>query len=246
MRVYNVTKQGKDQDPSGVFIKKYIPELRAVDLDYIHEPWKMTLSRQKQANVLIDDHDIASQIEKEQETQIQQYRYRYPAPIVNEQETARQAKAKVAAVRKLESTKQMAQRVYNQHGSRNRQRDELNGRKPKALSTTTTVPKEKPQQTIRSMFQKLNSGEAKHGTSAKIDTKETTVTDPAGVSLNQSNEISLLGMKRSSSGGDSVVSAEKRRKSTNLGTSWSCNACTFINHKPIALACEVCATARSC
>ena len=30
MRVYNVTKQGQDHDPKGVFIKKYLPELKTV------------------------------------------------------------------------------------------------------------------------------------------------------------------------------------------------------------------------
>ncbi len=27
MRVYSVTKQGKDQDPQGTFIRRYVPEL---------------------------------------------------------------------------------------------------------------------------------------------------------------------------------------------------------------------------
>ncbi|EED93910.1 predicted protein, partial [Thalassiosira pseudonana CCMP1335] len=41
MRVYNVTKQGKDQDPNGVFIRKHVPELRNVPVEYIHEPFGM-------------------------------------------------------------------------------------------------------------------------------------------------------------------------------------------------------------
>ena len=41
MRVYNVTKQGNDQDPNGDFIRKYVLELRNVPNEYIHEPGKM-------------------------------------------------------------------------------------------------------------------------------------------------------------------------------------------------------------
>ena len=47
MRVYNVTKQGRDQDPNGVFIRKYVPELRNVPNEYIHEPSNMPVSVQK-------------------------------------------------------------------------------------------------------------------------------------------------------------------------------------------------------
>ena len=36
MRVYNVTKQGRDQDPSGTFIKRYVPELAPVPVKYVH------------------------------------------------------------------------------------------------------------------------------------------------------------------------------------------------------------------
>ena len=38
MRVYNVTKQAHDQDPKGIFIRKYVRELKHVPTKYIHEP----------------------------------------------------------------------------------------------------------------------------------------------------------------------------------------------------------------
>ena len=41
IRMYNPIKQSYDHDPNGIFIKKWIPELKNVPQEYIHEPWKM-------------------------------------------------------------------------------------------------------------------------------------------------------------------------------------------------------------
>ena len=38
-RIYNPIKQGKDHDPKGTFIKRWVPELKDVSEDIIHEPW---------------------------------------------------------------------------------------------------------------------------------------------------------------------------------------------------------------
>jgi len=40
MRCYSVTRQAKEQDPKGEFIKRYVPELRATEGKFIHEPWR--------------------------------------------------------------------------------------------------------------------------------------------------------------------------------------------------------------
>lgn len=40
-RVFNPVSQSKKFDPSGAFIRHWIPELRDVPDKYIHEPWKM-------------------------------------------------------------------------------------------------------------------------------------------------------------------------------------------------------------
>ena len=39
-RVFNPIEQGKRFDPDGEYIKKYIPELRHLDGDAVHEPWE--------------------------------------------------------------------------------------------------------------------------------------------------------------------------------------------------------------
>ena len=40
IRIYNPIKQGIDHDPDGIFIKKWLPELRNVPKKYIHKPWE--------------------------------------------------------------------------------------------------------------------------------------------------------------------------------------------------------------
>ena len=44
IRMYSPVKQSHDQDPSGAFIRQWVPELRSVDAvpnEFIHEPWLM-------------------------------------------------------------------------------------------------------------------------------------------------------------------------------------------------------------
>ena len=39
IRIYNPIKQSYDQDPKGEFIKQWLPELKALPLPHLHEPW---------------------------------------------------------------------------------------------------------------------------------------------------------------------------------------------------------------
>lgn len=41
VRMYNPIKQSYDHDPQGKFIRRYVPELKSVPDNFIHEPWKM-------------------------------------------------------------------------------------------------------------------------------------------------------------------------------------------------------------
>ena len=40
VRMYNPVKQGYDQDPAGVFTRRWVPELAGVPDGFLHEPWK--------------------------------------------------------------------------------------------------------------------------------------------------------------------------------------------------------------
>lgn len=42
IRIYNPVKQGLEQDPEGIFIRKWVPELAHLPTPFVHEPWKMT------------------------------------------------------------------------------------------------------------------------------------------------------------------------------------------------------------
>mmetsp|Transcript_689 Transcript_689/g.1652 ORF Transcript_689/g.1652 Transcript_689/m.1652 type:complete len:440 (+) Transcript_689:1358-2677(+) len=127
MRVYNVTKQGKDQDPKGIFIRKYIPELRQVPDQYIHEPWKMSeaLKRKHYQNKTFfpkpSSEDDADDYNSDEFMS-------YTEPIVDERESAKIAKAKLNAVKKEVATRIQANQVFVKHGSRSRQSNEMNSR----------------------------------------------------------------------------------------------------------------------
>ncbi|EGQ43545.1 MAG: deoxyribodipyrimidine photolyase [Candidatus Nanosalina sp. J07AB43] len=54
-RIYNPTKQAKENDPKGRFIRKYVPELRPVPDKYIHTPWKMPDQTQEKLNIEIGE-----------------------------------------------------------------------------------------------------------------------------------------------------------------------------------------------
>jgi deoxyribodipyrimidine photo-lyase len=41
IRIYNPIKQSQDHDPDGHFIKKWVPELKDVPRQHIHEPWNI-------------------------------------------------------------------------------------------------------------------------------------------------------------------------------------------------------------
>lgn len=41
-RIFNPVTQSKKFDPDGLFIKRYIPELKHIPDEFLHEPWKMT------------------------------------------------------------------------------------------------------------------------------------------------------------------------------------------------------------
>ena len=42
IRIYNPIKQSIEKDTDGIFIKKWVPELKDLEIPFIHKPWKMT------------------------------------------------------------------------------------------------------------------------------------------------------------------------------------------------------------
>lgn len=95
VRIYNPVKQGKDHDPEGEFIKKWIPELQNVSVNYIHEPWLMTDLDQAFCGVIIGRD--------------------YPVPVVDIQASGRHARNKIWSHRKNELVKKDSKRILAKH-----------------------------------------------------------------------------------------------------------------------------------
>ena len=102
IRAYSMTKQGKDQDPEGDYIRKWIPELTMVPTKYIHEPWKMPVDVQEISMCVIDEN--------------------YPSPIVDEVTSRKEGVKKSYAARSTKESRTQSKIVLQKHGSRTRPR----------------------------------------------------------------------------------------------------------------------------
>jgi deoxyribodipyrimidine photo-lyase len=97
-RVYNPVKQSEDQDPKGVFIRRWCPELAIVPTAFIHEPWRMPDADARAVGLRLGET--------------------YPARIVNHETAARRAKDRVHAVRRGDAFRDGAKAVMVKHASR--------------------------------------------------------------------------------------------------------------------------------
>ncbi len=102
-RVYNPVKQSLEQDPEGVFIRRWIPELAGVPRARLHAPWTMTAAEQRAAGCVLGRA--------------------YPERIVDHAAAARAAKARVHAVRRGEAFAAEKAAILSKHASRKPGRD---------------------------------------------------------------------------------------------------------------------------
>jgi deoxyribodipyrimidine photo-lyase len=92
IRIYSPSKQARDQDPNGDFIRRWLPELAGVPNEYIHTPW-LAPKRQRGS---------------------------YPEPMVDEVEAAKLARSRIYAARRTPEFIAYTAQVLEQHGSRKR------------------------------------------------------------------------------------------------------------------------------
>ena len=97
-----MTKQGKDQDPSGEYIRKWVPELSMVPTKFIHEPWKMPIQLQNEISCVIGRT--------------------YPSPILDELESRKEGVSRSYCARGGEEARSISKKVLQLHGSRRRPR----------------------------------------------------------------------------------------------------------------------------
>ncbi len=98
LRMYSPTKQAQDQDPQGMFIRRWVPELTKVPLPYLAQPWKMDPTVQRMAGCTIGVD--------------------YPAPIVDDKLAMKAAKDRMYDLRKTQEAREEAGAVHARHGSR--------------------------------------------------------------------------------------------------------------------------------
>ena len=129
LRIYNPVKQSQDQDPKGVFIKRWVPELSEYGDDYIHEPWTMPVAMQQQKGCVIGEA--------------------YPQPIVEHVAALREARAKFTDFKKHHPEFwEQAQALNAKHGSRKRKAKS----KTKGIHKKTTKTKIKIETDQLSLF----------------------------------------------------------------------------------------------
>jgi deoxyribodipyrimidine photo-lyase len=100
IRIYDPLKQGLDHDPTGDFVRQWVPELAMIPGSLIHSPWKLSPLEQKECGY-IPGHG-------------------YPERIVDHREAVRVAKETLTSFRRRAETKQGAKVVLHRHGSRSR------------------------------------------------------------------------------------------------------------------------------
>lgn len=119
VRIYNPLKQSREHDPNGHFIRHWVPELKAVSNTWIHEPWHLSKQQQQQADCIVGED--------------------YPSPVIEHSLAIKQARIKMATVRKQEDFRNTANLVYQKLGSRRKGWDKMKKtNKRKAASTETT------------------------------------------------------------------------------------------------------------
>ncbi|OYU85399.1 MAG: deoxyribodipyrimidine photolyase [Flavobacterium sp. BFFFF2] len=94
LRIYNPIKNSEQHDPDGLFIKKWVPELKNVPPTLVHEPYKMSMMEQQlyQCHVGVD----------------------YPTPIVDLEQSRQYASDIMWGFRKTEAVKKHKQQLLTQ------------------------------------------------------------------------------------------------------------------------------------
>jgi len=94
-RIYNPIKQGKDHDPKGTFIKKWVPEIKNYPDNFIHEPWLMEKFSPKTYS-----------------------KNKYIKPIIDLTRTTKNARNKIQEITQKDGYWDISKEIYLKHGSR--------------------------------------------------------------------------------------------------------------------------------
>ena len=98
LRIYSPIKQAQDQDPTGAFVRHWLPALKQVPDTWIFEPHLMPKAQQLRYSCVLDSD--------------------YPMPIVDIARATREAKAKIVLARKKDADQHETQAIIKKHASR--------------------------------------------------------------------------------------------------------------------------------
>ena len=98
VRIYSPRKQALDQDPEGVFIRRWVPELESLPDAYLAEPHVAPPLVQGMVGCVVGKD--------------------YPAPIVDPKEAYAEAKRRMGEAKASEEVQRLKGEVYRRHGSR--------------------------------------------------------------------------------------------------------------------------------
>lgn len=129
LRIYSPAKQVKDHDPTGQFIRRWVPELEEVPDKYLAEPHLMPPALQLM---------VGCRIGKD-----------YPKPIVEHAVAYQLAKDRMYAIRKTDAARREAEGVVRKHGSRKGPND----RSPRGTKSVAKVVKPRPQSNEKGLDQ---------------------------------------------------------------------------------------------
>ena len=112
IRMYSPVKQSHDQDPTGLFIRQWVPELEAVAAQFIHEPWLAPVP---------PSH--------------------YPPPIVDLKAATQSAKDRIYGKKSEPAVQSEAKKVFDKHGSRSPNRERMQAsRSPSSVKRLPKKP----------------------------------------------------------------------------------------------------------
>ena len=101
VRIYDPVKQSYDQDKTGEFILRWVPELREIPKLYLHEPWKYVGKKD------------------------------YPDPIVNNKEAAKKARDFIFSARKQNEIKEEITTLATKQGFKSKRRKTTSSQRAK-------------------------------------------------------------------------------------------------------------------
>jgi deoxyribodipyrimidine photo-lyase len=107
IRIYDPVKQGRDHDPLGDFVRRWVPELARVPGGLVHEPWKLSPLEISESGFSLGED--------------------YPLPVVDHKDAVRKAREVLTTFRRAARLEGSVGKALSKHGSRRRNKQRARG-----------------------------------------------------------------------------------------------------------------------